>query len=70
MIGWRMLILLLAALGLGLGAVWSLLSYEGDEGSSGSGQKTQSDDSHEEIGEDSRRALRDLLREVDSGSED
>ena len=70
MIGWRMLLWLLVALGLALGAAWSLLSVD-DGGNLGRPiSESQGGASEEEIGDDSRRALRDLLREMDSESGD
>jgi len=70
MIGWRMLLWLLVALGLALGAAWSLLSLDDGENSARPIPDTQGPLSQEEIGDDSRRALRDLLREMDSESGD
>lgn len=70
MIGLRMLLWLVVALGLGLAAAWSLIAVDDGGGSVEPVSETQGGASDEEIGDDSRRALRDLLREVDSGSGD
>lgn len=70
MSGWRMLIWLLATLGLALAAVWSLLSVGSDGSATEAIHDEQPGESQDEIGEESRRALRDLLREVDSGGKD
>ena len=67
--GWRMFLLLVIAVGLALAAMASLFSVDEVPLTSPSSASSQGTDSGEGIRDDSRKALRDVLREIDSDQE-
>ena len=67
--GWKMLLVVVLALALAFAAMRSLISVgEGPKGSPGTEVK-RGTDSGQGIRDESREALRDILRDLDSGQE-
>lgn len=64
--GWRMLLLLGIALVMAVAAMASLFSVKGTTTPAKPAAKTQGTDSEQGIREESREALRDVLRQIDS----
>ena len=64
--GWRMLLLLGIALVMAVAAMASLFSVKETASPAKPAAKTQGTDSEQGIREESREALRDVLRQIDS----
>ena len=67
--GWKMGVMALLALGLALAAMVSLFSVGETSKATPATAVTRGTDSGEGIRDESREALRDLLRDLDSGKE-
>ena len=67
--GWRMLLLVVLALGLALAAIVSLFSVDETPKETPATAVTRGTDAGQGIRDESREALRDLLRDLDSGKE-
>ena len=64
--GWRMFLLLVVALGMALAAMLSLFSVKDTPSGEPPRVEAQGTDSGQGIRDESREALRDVLREIDS----
>lgn len=64
--GWRMFLLLVVALGMALAAMLSLFSVKDTPSGEPPPAEAQGTDAGQGIRDESREALRDVLREIDS----